>query len=73
MRKGPDCDYNKRGQFRYIYCVTVNLVMVAIVQLYVITSTYPLGTLGSLASLLAATIYQGNHDKNYKLWNIRST
>jgi hypothetical protein len=35
--------------------------------------SYPLGTLGSLASLLAATIYQGNHDRTHKLWNIVST
>ena len=28
------------------------------------TSTHPLGTLGSVASLLAATLYQGNHDRN---------
>ena len=31
----------------------------------VMTSTYPLGTLGSVASLLPATLYQGNHD--YKI------
>jgi len=34
------------------------------------TSTWPRGTLGSVASLLAATLYQGNHDRNHKLWNI---
>jgi hypothetical protein len=37
------------------------------------TSTLPKGTLGSVASLLAATLYQGNPDKNYKLWNIVSS
>ena len=26
-----------------------------------------------VASLLAATLYQGNHDINHKLWNIVST
>jgi hypothetical protein len=31
------------------------------------TSTLPRGTLGSVASLLAATIYQGNPDRNHKL------
>jgi hypothetical protein len=36
-------------------------------------STYPIGTLGSVASLLAATFYQGNPDRNHKLWNIVST
>jgi hypothetical protein len=28
---------------------------------------------GSVASLLAATLYQGNHDRNYKVWNIGSS
>jgi hypothetical protein len=37
------------------------------------TSTQLRGTLGSVASLLAATLYQGNPDRNYKLWNIVST
>jgi hypothetical protein len=36
----------------------------------VMTSTLPKGTLGSVASLLAATLYQGNPDRNHKLWNI---
>jgi len=31
------------------------------------------GTLGSAASLLAATLFQGNFDRNHKLWNIVST
>ena len=39
----------------------------------VMTSTYPIGTLGSVASLLAVTFYQGNPDRNHKLWNIVST
>ena len=39
----------------------------------VMTSTLPKGTLGSVASLLAATLYQGNPDRNYKLWNIVSS
>jgi len=37
------------------------------------TSTKTLGTLGSVAFLLAATLYQGNPDSNHKLWNIGST
>jgi hypothetical protein len=37
------------------------------------TSTLPKGTLGSVASLLAAAFYQGNPDRNHKLWNIVST
>jgi hypothetical protein len=35
----------------------------------VMTSTLPKGTLGSVASLLATTPYQGNPDRNHKLWN----
>jgi hypothetical protein len=41
------------------------------VKFKVMTSTLPKGTLGSVASLLAATLYQGNPDRNHKLWNIR--
>jgi len=26
-----------------------------------------------VASLLAASLYQGNHDRNHMLWNIEST
>ena len=37
------------------------------------TSTKALETLGSVASLLAATLYQGNRNSNHKLWNIVST
>ena len=36
----------------------------------VMTSTFPIGTIGPVASLLAATLYQGNHDRNHMLWNI---
>jgi len=39
----------------------------------VMTSTLPKGTLGSVASLLAATRYHGNPDRNHKLWNIVSS
>ena len=35
--------------------------------------TLPWGTLGSIASSLETTIYQGNHDDNAKHWNIAST
>ena len=38
------------------------------------TSIQQLGILGSVTSLLAATLYQGNQHSNYKqLWNIVST
>jgi hypothetical protein len=36
----------------------------------VMTSTLPKGTLGSVASFLAATLYQGNPYRNHKVWNI---
>ena len=36
----------------------------------VMTSTLPRGTIGSVVSLLAATLYQGNPDRNRKLWYI---
>jgi hypothetical protein len=39
----------------------------------VMTSTLPKGIIGSVASLLAATLYQGNPDRNDKLWNIVSS
>jgi hypothetical protein len=39
----------------------------------IVTSTYPIGTIGSVASLLAATLYQRNPDRNHMLWNIGST
>jgi hypothetical protein len=39
----------------------------------VMTSTLPKGALGSVASLLVATLYQGNPDRNHKLWNIVSS
>jgi hypothetical protein len=39
----------------------------------VMTSTLPKRTLGSVVSLLAATLYQGNPDRNHKLWNIVSS
>ena len=32
----------------------------------------PKGTLGSVASLLAATLYQGNPNRNRNLWNVVS-
>ena len=39
----------------------------------VMTSTYSIGTIRSVASLLAATFYQGNPDRNHRLRNIGST
>ena len=69
MRKGLECDDDKRNisvvicdTDIHLYYITVNQVMVAC----------PIGTLGSVASMLAATLYQGNHDMDHKLWNIGS-
>ena len=39
----------------------------------VVSSTELRGPLGSVASLLAATLYQGNPNSNHKLYNIVST
>jgi len=39
----------------------------------VMTSTSLRGTLGLIVYLLAATLYQGNPDRNHKLWNIIAT
>jgi len=38
----------------------------------IMTSTWLIRTFGSVASLLAATLYQGNTDRNHNLWNIVS-
>jgi hypothetical protein len=37
------------------------------------SSTLPKRNLGSVASLLAASLHQGNPDSNHRLWNIVST
>jgi len=39
----------------------------------VMTLTLPKGTIGSVASLLAANIYQGNPDRDHTFWNIVSS
>ena len=39
----------------------------------VMISTLTSGTIGSIASVLAAILYQGNPHRNHKLWNIVST
>jgi hypothetical protein len=39
----------------------------------VMTSTLPKGILGSVASLLAAILYQGHPDRNHELWTIISS
>ena len=39
----------------------------------VMTSTYAIGILGSVGSLLAATLYQGITEGNHKPWDIVST
>jgi hypothetical protein len=59
-----------RGHLWHRYSIVVNQVMVATVKL---SKWWPLGTLGSVAFLLAATLYQGNPDRYHKHWNIAST
>ena len=53
-----------RGHLWHRYSITVNQVIVTILKF----SKWPKGTLSSVASLLAATLYQGNPDRNKKLW-----
>ena len=78
MRKGPGSVYYKW-----------NISVVFVTQIFnngqpshgggrkifeVMTSTLPKGTLGSVAFLLAANLYdQGNPGWNHKLWNIVSS
>jgi hypothetical protein len=47
--------------------------MVATETFEVMTSSQSRRILDSVASLLAATLYQGNPDCNHKLWNIVSS
>jgi hypothetical protein len=54
-----------------IYSVANNQVMV--VTFEVMTSAVQLGTIISTTSLSVATLYQDNHDRKQKLWNIAST
>ena len=55
--KGPECEYDQRIIIdTYVYFITANHVMVATAEIFdVMTSTSPLGTIGSVASLLAAS------------------
>ena len=63
-----------RGHLWHRYSIMVNQVIHGGDRkiFEVMTSTLSKGTLGSVASLLAATLYQGNPDRNHKLWNIVS-
>jgi hypothetical protein len=63
-----------RGHLWHRYSITVNQVMLATVKLskrWLQLSQEEL--LASVTFLLAATLYQGNHDRNHKLRNIVST
>jgi hypothetical protein len=78
MRKAPGSVYDKWNIslviWRHIYFITVNPSHGGDRNIFeVMTSTLPKGTLGSVASLLAATLYQNNPDGNNKLWNIVSS
>jgi hypothetical protein len=63
MRKGLYCGNNKPNIFRNDWPSHGDDRK----TFEVMTSTQPLGT---LASLLSATLCQGNHDGNHKLWNL---
>jgi hypothetical protein len=53
------------GYLRHRYSVTFNQVIVATVKLpQCMTSAQQLETPGSVTSMLAATLFQGNHEKN---------
>ena len=61
------------GYLRHRFSVTFNQVIVATVKLpQCMTSAQQLETPGSVTSMLAATLVQGNHDKNINLQNIVS-
>ena len=66
-----------RHSHLWIYNIKSSLAKIDVFSLLkpfeVMTSTSPIGTFGSVAYLLAATLYQGNPDGNQKLWNIGST
>ena len=57
------------GHLWHRYSITVNQIMVATVKF----SKWWLQLYQKVASLLAATLYQGNPDRNHKLWNIVSS
>jgi hypothetical protein len=74
MRKGPDCYYDK--QWSFVTQILHNGYQSYVVErktFEVLTSSWTLGTLGSVASLLEATLGQGNYDRNHKLSNIGSS
>jgi hypothetical protein len=58
MIKGQGYEYDKRN-ISMVICGSADIILTP-------------ETLGSVASLLAATICQGHHDMNHKLWNIGS-
>jgi hypothetical protein len=77
MRKGPGSAYDK-WNISVVICDTdipkrLTMSWWRRKMFEVMTSTLPNGTLGSVASLLAATLYQENSDRNHKLLNIVSS
>ena len=65
-----------RGHMWPRYSLTVNQVVVATVKLskwWLQLNEDFWRTISSVASLLAANLYQGNPDRNHKLWNIIPT
>jgi hypothetical protein len=60
---GPKCDYDKQN----IYVVSFTHISITVNQVMVAIKTVSQGTLGSVASLFVATLYQENLDRNRKL------
>jgi hypothetical protein len=77
MRKGPGSAYDKWNISMVVCDTDIHSGQPSHAgdrkAFEVTTSTKPRGTLGSVASLLAAALYQGNPDRNHTLWNIVST
>ena len=74
MREGLESVYDKWNISVVIcdtYSITVNQVVVCDRNIFeVMTSTLPKGILGSVASLLPATLLSRKSYRNHQLWNI---
>ena len=67
MRKGRDCNYNKQI-ISVVICDTDITSWLTSYDFNLIAMN-----LGLVGSLLAETLYQGNPDRNHKLWNTIAT
>jgi len=73
MRKEPGSAYDKRNITVVICDTDIPWSWCDRKTFEVMTSTYAIRILGSVDSLLAAILYQGNTERNHKLWDIVST